>query len=173
MHAWEFQTLNNIAEKHGWHKFISMQDYHSLLQREEEHEMFPYCRDAGIGIIPWSPLARGWLARPYDVSKSQPTDRQTTDHYTELLIGPITKEDAEIIRRVEELAKKNKVAMAQISIAWSLKKGTNPILGLSSIKRVDEAASVITQMKDGLLTEEDLQYLEAPYVPKAPASGAW
>lgn len=173
MYAWEFQALNSVAEKHGWHKFISMQDYHSLLHREEEHEMFPYCRDAGIGIIPWSPLARGWLARPYDVSKNQPTDRQRTDHYAELMIGPITKEDAEIIKRVEQLAKKKDVKMAQISIAWSLKKGTNPILGLSSVERVDEAASVVTQVRDGLLTDEDVQYLEDPYVPKTPASRAW
>jgi versiconal hemiacetal acetate reductase len=173
MYAWEFQALNNIAVKHGWHKFISMQDYHSLLHREEEREMFPYCHDAGIGIIPWSPLARGWLARPYDVSESQPTDRQTTDHFSELLIGSITQEDVEIINRVEELAKKKKVTMAQISIAWSLKKGTNPILGLSSIERVDEAAAVVGQVRDGLLTAEDVQYLDERYVPKIPLSQTW
>jgi aryl-alcohol dehydrogenase-like predicted oxidoreductase len=184
MHAWELQTLNNTAEKHGWHKFISMQDYHSLLYREEERETFPYCKDAGIGapgcilfanvrtpdpnigIIPWSPLARGWLARPLEVSKSQPTNRQDTDAFAEMLIGPITKEDEETISRVEALAKKKGVTMAQVSIAWSLKKGVNPILGLSSIKRVDEAVAGVKLAKDGQLTDEDMRYLEEPYIPK-------
>lgn len=135
--------------------------------------MFPYCHDAGIGIILWSPLAREWLARPHDLSKSQPTDRQMTDHFSELLIGPITQEDIEIIKRVEELAKKKDASMVQISIAWSLKKGTNPILGLSSIERVDEAAAVIEQMRGGLLTDDDVRYLDERYVPKMPVSNAW
>ena len=166
MYAWEFQALNNIAANRGWHKFVSMQDYHSLLNREEEREMFPYCRDAGVGIIPWSPLARGWLARPYKSSKDQPTERQNTDHYAELLLGPITKEDADVINRVEELAEKKGVKMAQISIAWSLRKGTLPVLGLSSVERVDEAAAVVKLVKDGLLTDEDVHFLEEPYIPK-------
>jgi len=166
MAAWEFQALNNIAEKHGWHKFISMQSYHSLLNREEEREMFPYCRDAGVGLIPWSPFARGRLTRPYNSSKEELTKRQETDHYSDWLIGAITKEDEEIIARVATLAKQKGVSMAQICIAWSLKKGAHPILGLSSNERVDEAVEAIQRVKDGLLTNEDVKHLEELYIPK-------
>lgn len=117
MHAWEFQALNAIADKNGWHKFISMQDYYSILHREEEREMHPYCRDAGIGIIPWSTLARGLLTRPYRVTEEQPTLRQKTDIYTQMMIGPTTEADVAIIQRVEELAKTKGCTMAQIGIA--------------------------------------------------------
>ncbi|KAL1871271.1 CSG1/SUR1-like protein [Paecilomyces lecythidis] len=112
MYAWEFQALNAIAEKNNWHKFVSMQDYYSLLYREEEHEMHPYCRDAGIGIIPWSPLGRGLLTRPWKVDKKQQTIRETTDVYSQLLIGPTTETDIAIINRVEEVAKAKGCSMA-------------------------------------------------------------
>jgi aryl-alcohol dehydrogenase-like predicted oxidoreductase len=167
MAAWEFQTLNHIAEKHNWHEFISMQDYHSLLNREEEREMFPYCRDAGIGIIPWSPLARGKLARPYSPTKETgSTERQESDHYADWLIGPVTKEDEEIIKRVEALAEKKGCSMAQVATAWSLGKGVNPIVGLASVERIEEMVGVVELVKKGLLSEEDVKYLEEPYVPK-------
>ncbi|KAL2835743.1 NADP-dependent oxidoreductase domain-containing protein [Aspergillus pseudoustus] len=166
MHAWEFQALNNIAAQNGWHKFISMQDYHSLIYREEEREMHPYCRDAGIGIIPWSPLARGLLTRPYKESKENPTARQTTDIYSDILIGATTEGDIKIIDRVEELAKKKGCSMAQIAIAWSLAKGVNPIVGLASVKRVDEAAEAVDLAAKGLLGEADIKYLEELYVAK-------
>jgi aryl-alcohol dehydrogenase-like predicted oxidoreductase len=172
MHAWEFQALNNVAEKNGWHKFISMQDYHSLLHREEEREMHPYCRDAGIGIIPWSPLARGLLARPFKPDAGK-TERQKTDYYAQLLIGPTTEEDILTIRRVEELAKKHGCTMAQVSLAWSLKKGVNPIVGFTGIERVDEAVEAVKLLKDGLLDDGDVSYLEEPYIPKAVLDSAW
>ncbi|KAL4901082.1 hypothetical protein BDW74DRAFT_187926 [Aspergillus multicolor] len=143
MHAWEFQTLNNIAARNGWHTFISMQDYHSLLYREEEREMHSYCRDAGIGLVPWSPLARGLLARPYKETTENPSVRQNSDVYSEMMMGRVTDVDVQIIGRVEELARKKGVSMAQIAMAWSLKKGVDPIVGLSSVKRVDEAADVV------------------------------
>jgi aryl-alcohol dehydrogenase-like predicted oxidoreductase len=114
MAAWEFQALQNVAKQNGWHQFISMQDYHSLLYREPEREMFPYCKDAGVGLIPWSPLARGLVTRPY---KTMPTIRQKNDFHSELMIGQTTKEDIEIIGRVEELAQKKEVSMATIAIA--------------------------------------------------------
>ncbi|CAH0023106.1 unnamed protein product [Clonostachys rhizophaga] len=172
MHAWEFQALNNVAEKNGWHKFISMQDYHSLLHREEEREMHPYCRDAGIGIIPWSPLARGLLARPFR-SDAAKTEREKTDYYAQLLIGPTTEEDISTIRRVEELAQKHGCTMAQVSLAWSLRKGVNPIVGFTSIARVDEAVEAVKLLKDGLLDDGDMSYLEEPYIPKAVLDSAW
>lgn len=166
MATWEFQALNNIAEKNGWHKFISMQDHHSLLYREEEREMFPYCRDAGIGIIPWSPLARGLLTRPF-IAAGEKTVREGDDITAEMLIGKTTDIDIAIIGRVEELASRKNCSMAQIGIVWCLAKGVNPIVGLSSTKRVDEAVQAIELFQDGLLSKEDLQYLEDLYTPKA------
>ncbi|KAH7324298.1 putative oxidoreductase [Stachybotrys elegans] len=173
MYAWEFQALNTVAEKNGWHKFISMQDYHSLLHREEEREMVPYCRSAGIGLIPWSPLARGLLARPYQKSPENQTTRQTTDYYADMLIGPVTEADIAIINRVQDLAKKKSCSMAQISIAWSLNKGFNPIIGISRVERVDEAVQAVALANDGLLTDEDIRFLDELYLPKAPLVGGW
>jgi aryl-alcohol dehydrogenase-like predicted oxidoreductase len=163
MAAWEFQALQNIAKQNGWHQFISMQDYHSLLYRESEREMVPYCKDAGIGLIPWSPLARGLVTRPY---KTEPSARQKEDVYRELLIGKTTKEDIEIIGRVEELARKKEASMATIAIAWCLKKGVTPIVGLGSTERVDQAVEAVEFSKAGLLTDEDVKFLEELYVAK-------
>ncbi|KAL2798405.1 NADP-dependent oxidoreductase domain-containing protein [Aspergillus keveii] len=161
MAAWEFQSLNNLAARKGWHTFISMQNYHNLLSREEEREMIPYCLDAGIGLIPWSPMARGLLARPW---KSEPTLRESTDGALNVLLrNRETEADKAIVDRVEEIAKKKGVSMAQVAIAWSLShKNENPILGLSSKERIDEAIAAI-KVK---LTDEEIAYLEEPYVPK-------
>ncbi|KAL2215853.1 voltage-gated shaker-like K+ channel, subunit [Thermoascus aurantiacus ATCC 26904] len=160
MAAWEFQTLNNIAARNGWHQFISMQNYHNLIAREEEREMIPYCKDAGIGLIPWSPLASGVLARPWN---SRSTVREATDKALHWLIrSRETEADKAIVDRVEELSKKKGLSMAQVAIAWSLHKGVNPIIGLSSKERIDEAVAAV-KVK---LTEEEIRYLEEPYVPK-------
>lgn len=173
MYAWEFQRLNSIAEKNGWHTMISMQDYHSLLHREEEREMLPYCKASGISLIPWSPLARGLLARPYHASPESKTTRQTTDWATDMLIGPVTEEDIAIIGRVEELAKKKGCSMAQISMVWSLTKGFNPIIGISKKERVDEAVQAVALFNQGLLEEDDIKYLDELYVPKKHLAHAW
>ena len=171
MSTWEFQALNHIAEKNGWHKFISMQDYYSLLYREEEREMHPYCRDAGIGLIPWSPLARGLLTRPYRMNQEQPTVRQEVDTFSQMMIGPVTDTDIAVIGRVEELAKKKGCSMAQIGIVWLLTKGVNPIVGFSSTERVDEAVKAVGMLQEGLLADEDIKYLDELYVPKAGGVG--
>lgn len=163
MAAWEFQSLQNIAKQNGWHQFISMQDYYSLLFREGEREMIPYCQYAGVGMIPYSPLARGLLTRPYN---SAPTIRQKTDVYSEFLLGKTTSVDIEIIGRVEELAKKKGVAMASIALAWCFAKGVIPIVGLGSIERVDQAAESLSLAKAGLLKKEDIEFLEQKYVAK-------
>lgn len=162
MAAWEFQTLQNIAERNGWHKFISMQNYHNLIAREEEREMIPYCVDTGVGVIPWSPMARGVLARPWG---SRSTTREATDGALKMLIrSRETETDKAIVDRVEELAKKKGVSMAQVAIAWSLQNpNENPILGLNSKERIDEAVGAI-KVK---LTPEEAKYLEEPYLPKA------
>lgn len=161
MAAWEFQTLQNIAERNGWHKFISMQNYHNLIAREEEREMIPYCVDTGVGVIPWSPMARGVLARPWG---SRSTTREATDGALKMLIrSRETETDKAIVDRVEELAKKKGVSMAQVAIAWSLQNpNENPILGLNSKERIDEAVGAI-KVK---LTPEEAKYLEEPYLPK-------
>jgi aryl-alcohol dehydrogenase-like predicted oxidoreductase len=173
MHAWEFQALNNIASKNGWHTFISMQDYYSLLHREEEREMQPYCRDAGIGIIPWSPLSRGLLTRPYKVTQEQSTVRQGTDFTAEWLMGGTTEADIAIINRVEQLAQEKGCSMAQIGIVWCLVKGVNPIVGLSSSKRLEEAVQAVALFEGGVLTGADVKSLDDLYVPKMALSGTW
>jgi aryl-alcohol dehydrogenase-like predicted oxidoreductase len=160
MAAWEFQTLQNIADKHGWHKFISMQNFHNLIYREEEREMMPYCHDTGVGVIPWSPLARGILTRPW---KSSATKRQRTDGFLKsIILARETETDAAVVNRVEEVAKKKGVSMTAVATAWSLSKGVMPIIGLNSKQRIDEACENV-KVK---LTEEDIKYLEDPYLPK-------
>lgn len=160
MAAWEFQTLQNIADKHGWHRFVSMQNYHNLLYREEEREMIPYCKDSGVALIPWSPLARGVLARPW---KSTATKREGSDNFLKnLVLSQVTKSDSDVVGRVEEVAKKLGVPMSAVAMAWSFEKGDFPIVGLSSTQRIDEACESL-KVK---LSEEDIKYLEEPYVPR-------
>ncbi|KAF2426542.1 voltage-gated shaker-like K+ channel, subunit [Tothia fuscella] len=164
MAAWEFQTMQNIAEKKGWHKFISMQNYHNLIYREEEREMIPYCQDTGVGLIPWSPLARGVLTRSFD---SRSTKREHTDNFLKSMIRDReTDVDRAIVGRVEEVARRKGISMAAVATAWSLSKGCCPILGLNSKQRIDEACDNIRVR----LTEEDVKYLEDAYLPK-PVTG--
>src|SRR5689334_8584748 len=119
MATWEFQTLQNIADKRGWHKFISMQNYHNLLYREEEREMIPYCKDTGVGLIPWSPIARGVLARPYGSRGA--TLRDSSDKFLKKLYREKEAEaDKAVVDRVEEIAKKKGISMTAIATAWSL-----------------------------------------------------
>ncbi|PVH95076.1 Aldo/keto reductase [Periconia macrospinosa] len=160
MAAWEFQSLQNIADRNGWHKFISMQNYYNLIYREEEREMIPYCQDTGVGLIPWSPIARGALTRPWSDRSSK---RAETDKFLEMLVhSREDKIDQGIIGRVEEVAKKHSVSMACIATAWCIKKGVCPIIGLNSKERIEEAAKNI-HFK---LSDEDARYLEELYAPK-------
>ncbi|TFK73828.1 Aldo keto reductase [Pluteus cervinus] len=155
MRCWEFALLNEIAGKHGWTKFVSMQDEYSLLYREAEREMHAYCKYNGIGIIPWGPLNGGHLARPAglatvrsEAAKGTVLDRTTSDT------------DVVIINRVQELAEKRGNTMAQIALAWAAAKITSPIVGVSSVKRLED--SLIRGIE---LTEEEIKYLEEPYQP--------
>lgn len=161
MAAWEFQELQNIAERKGWHKFISMQNYYNLIYREEENEMIPYCNHTGVGLIPWSPIARGALARPW---KSRDTHREITDNVlTDMVRSHEFAADKAIIGRVEEIAGKIGKSMAQVAIAWSLSKpGVCPIVGLGSRERMDEAVEACKTS----LTPQQIAYLEEPYLPK-------
>ena len=161
MATWEFQELQYIAEKHNWVKFISMQNLYTLLYREEEREMIPYCRHTGVGVIPWFAVAAGVLTRPWDDAS---TERAKSDSLLRTLLkNSDGTPEHEIVNRVEEVAKKKNVAMAQVATAWLLSKpGVNPLLGLSKKERIDQAVAAI-HVK---LTEEEIKYLEEPYVPK-------
>lgn len=159
MAAWEFQMLQNIAAKHGWHRFISMQNYHNLIYREEEREMIPYCKATGVGLAPWSPIARGALARPFnDRARSH---RERTDPLVNKRARS-SNADEEIINRVEQLAQKYGVSMAYISTAWCIFRGDCPVIGLNSESRMDEMVKNLSFR----LSAEDARYLEEPYVPK-------
>ncbi|KAI4721033.1 Aldo/keto reductase [Aureobasidium sp. EXF-10727] len=161
MAAWEFQQLQNIAETHNWHRFISMQNYHNLLYREEEREMIPYCKATGVGLIPWSPMARGVLARPWS---SRSSIRESSDNTLKALIrSKETQTDEQIVKKVEEVAKRKGISMAAVAVGWSVAKGDIPILGLSSVERIDEACENCKVV----LSAEEIAELEELYMPKA------
>ncbi|CAG9992946.1 unnamed protein product [Clonostachys byssicola] len=158
MWATQFARLQFCAEQNGWTKFVSMQDQYNLLYREEEREMIRFCNETGVGLIPWAPLCRGYLARPLSSS----TTRTTTE--TDLTSGGhgSSKVDVKIIGRVEELAKKHEWPMAHIALAWINKRVTSPIIGCSSLKRLDEAIG----SNGKYLDSEEEQYLEELYQPR-------
>jgi aryl-alcohol dehydrogenase-like predicted oxidoreductase len=155
----QFAKLQYVAEKHGWTKFVSMQNHYSLCYREEEREMNKFCHETGVGLIPWSPLYRGYLARPFGSGETVRSEA-TKGHP---MFSAISEADNEIIKRVEELAKKKGWKMSQVALAWIVQKDTIPIVGFSNLQRLDEAVEV----KDKTLSDEEVKYLEEPYVPKA------
>ncbi|KAL7282850.1 hypothetical protein ACG7TL_002263 [Trametes sanguinea] len=164
--AYQFHTMQNYAITHNLTPFISMQNHYSLVYREEEREMFPTLKLFGVGSIPWSPLARGLLARPLSAQKD--TKRGSSDMHDMWLrfIGAYNKEGSgtpEILKRVEELANKKGVTMAQISIAWILsKEGVSaPIVGTTSLDNLKDIIAGV-HVK---LTEDEIKYLEEPYTP--------
>ncbi|KAF9264994.1 Aldo/keto reductase [Marasmius fiardii PR-910] len=157
MRTWQFAHLNEVAGKNGWTKFVSMQNEYSLLYREEEREMLPYCKFNGIGVIPWAPLAAGSLARPLTDSVTGRVEFNKGTPFEQNL----TEADKTIISRVEEVAKKHNVAMAQVALAWVSSKIASPIVGTSSIKRLEENIAIGIK-----LSEDEIKYLEEPYVPK-------
>ncbi|KAF3394117.1 Versiconal hemiacetal acetate reductase [Penicillium rolfsii] len=161
MAAWEFQMLQNIAEKNGWRKFISMQGLYNLLYREEEREMVPYCHATGVGLLPWSPLAAGVLAHPWTDRSDK---REQQDVFLKALFRSQEDKSAEeIVSRVKTIAGKKGVSMAQVATAWVLsKKGMAPILGLDSIERIDQAVEALQVTLDAA----DVAFLEEPYLPK-------
>ncbi|KAH7107891.1 Aldo/keto reductase [Auriculariales sp. MPI-PUGE-AT-0066] len=163
MYTHEFATLQFTAEKHGWTKFISMQNYYNLLYREEEREMIPFCNKTGVGLVPWSPLARGALTRPYGGDSL----RSGTDRYYKVLIADKVGShegdiDKEVTTRVEKVAKDKGVSMACVATAWVLSQGCAPILGMNSEKRIEEAVASL-KVK---LTDDEVKYLEEAYAPK-------
>lgn len=165
MKATEFAELQFIADKNGWFRFVSMQNYYNLIHREEEREMIPFCNNSSlgkVGLIPWSPNARGLLTRP--VTSASEYNRTASTDKTLIMLGldKLTEADQEIIARIEVVAKNLGVSMAVVATAWVISKGCAPIVGINSESRVDDMVEAV-KVK---LTGEQIEYLEEPYVPK-------
>jgi aryl-alcohol dehydrogenase (NADP+) len=161
MYAWQFARMVYTADLHGWTRFVSMQNHYNLIYREEEREMLPLCRAEGIGVIPWSPLARGFLAGNRARSGGGETARAQTDGYAaEMYYQP---GDFTVADRVAELAQQRGVSSAQIALAWMLHQSgiTAPIIGASKMYQLEEAVAAL----DIALSAEDLARLEEPYQP--------
>ncbi|MEU1478853.1 aldo/keto reductase [Streptomyces sp. NPDC014636] len=156
MWAWEFSKAQYVADANGWTRFSTMQNHYNLIYREEEREMLPLCADQGIGVIPWSPLARGRLARPWDVVSA----RSETDEFGKMLY---CDSDREIVERLEQLSDKRGVPMAQMALAWMLSKPTvtSPIVGASKMSHLQDAIDAL----DVVLEDEEISYLEELYQP--------
>ncbi len=160
-YAWQLMRALSVSERNGWARFVSMQDHYNLLYREEEREMIPLCREEGLGIIPWSPLARGVLTRPREKTKGA-TTRSTNDAHADRLYAAA---DWEIVDAVERVATDRGLPMAQIGLAWVLSKRdvTAPIVGATKIKHLEDAIGAL----DVTLSADEIASLEAPYTPKA------
>jgi aryl-alcohol dehydrogenase-like predicted oxidoreductase len=159
MWAVQFAQMQFAAERNGWTKFISMQNHYNLLYREEEREMNRFCNDTGVGLIPWAPLCRGHLARPSAAFGS--TTRSEGEEKANSLHTGRQNNDKQIIERVEELAKKHDWKMSHVALAWINKRVSSPIIGFSSVARMDEALDA----RGKELTEDEEKYLEELYVP--------
>ena len=158
MYAWQFAKAQHTAELGGWTPFVSMQDHYNLIYREEEREMLPLCADQGVGVLPWSPLARGRLTREWDTE----TSRTDTDEFGGTLYRD---EDRSIVETVAEVAERRGVSRAQVAMAWLLQQPavTSPIVGVTKPHHLDEAIAAV-----GLeLTDDDLDLLGAGYHPHA------
>jgi aryl-alcohol dehydrogenase-like predicted oxidoreductase len=161
MYAWQFAKAQQVAERRGWVRFVSMQPEYSLLYREEEREMLPLCRDQGVAVIPWSPLARGRLARPWGVS----TPRIAADKFGLTLFAQTEDADQRIVATLESQATRLGLPMAQLALAWQLGKPgiTAPIVGASRPGHLEDAIAALSIQLD----PADVAALEAPYLPHA------
>jgi aryl-alcohol dehydrogenase-like predicted oxidoreductase len=158
MYAWQFSKALHVAEVNGWTRFVSMQNHYNLLNREEEREMMPLCAAEGIGVIPWSPLARGRLTREWNSS----TNRLETDEFGKTLY---LEADRQVVDRVGEVAAQRAVPRAQVALAWMLNKPfiTAPIVGASKPHHLDDAVAALSLK----LSADEIAALEEPYVPHA------
>ncbi len=161
MYAWQFAKALFVADALGVSRFVSMQNHYNLVYREEEREMIPFCADQGIAVIPWSPLARGFLAGNRTPQKTGDTTRSKSDEYAHSLY--YRPDDFAVLERVRETAARFSKAPAQIALAWMLHKPdvTAPIVGASKMLHLEQAIEAL----DIELTEEEIAYLEEPYVP--------
>ena len=163
MYAWQFAKAQSIAERHGWTQFVSMQNHYNLVYREEEREMIPQCIDQGVGVIPWSPLARGLLAGNRTREGERLTTRAKTDRFGDSLYKPDV--DFAVVDRVVEVAGERGVAPAQVALAWLLHKPgvTAPIVGATKLQHLEDALAA-EQLE---LSADEIARLEEPYVPHA------
>jgi aryl-alcohol dehydrogenase-like predicted oxidoreductase len=161
MYAWQFAKAQAVAERHGWTRFVSMQNYLNLLYREEQREMLPQCRDQGVAVMPWSPLARGRLTRPWDSASA----RAETDDFGRTLYANTAEADRKVVEAVAEVAAARGVPRAQVALAWVLQQPgvTAPIVGATKLEHLDDAVAALALQ----LTADELKQLEAPYVPHA------
>lgn len=161
MYAWQFAKAQHVAERNGWTKFVSMQNHYNLVYREEEREMIPQCLDQGVGLIPWSPLARGFLAGNRTQDKSGDTSRSKSDGFAHQMYYQAS--DFAIVDRVVELAERRDVKPAQIALAWILHKPgvVTPIIGASKMAHLEQAIAAL----EIDLTQEEVTYLEELYQP--------
>ena len=161
MYAWQFAIFLHLAVQDGYARFVSMQNHYNLVYREEEREMNPLCRAEGVGLIPWSPLARGFLAGNRRAEDKGETVRAKTDEFAHGLYYQAA--DFQVVERVTEIAKKRKAANAQIALAWILQQPgvTSPIIGATKPHHIDDAVKAL-EIK---LDKEELKALEAPYQP--------
>ena len=157
MWAWQFATAQHVAERNGWTKFISMQNHYNLIYREEEREMLPLCLDQGVGVIPWSPLARGMLTRDSSAS----TARAETDEFGKTLYGTA---NTEILTAVARIAEARGVTRAQVALAWVARHPavSAPIVGATKPQHLTDAIAAV----EITLTDEEARELEAPYTPQ-------
>ncbi|HEY7592040.1 MAG TPA: aldo/keto reductase [Actinophytocola sp.] len=160
MPAWRFSKAQHTARAHGWTQFVSMQNYYNLLYREEEREMIPLCLDEGVGVVPWSPLARGMLAGNRERGGVRSTTRASNDRFAETLYS---EDDFDVVDAVRAVAAERGVPAAQVALAWLLGNPavTAPIIGATKPHHVDDAVAA-TELK---LTDEERSRLEAPYRP--------
>ena len=160
MYAWQFAKAQHVAETHGWTRFVSMQNHYNLIYREEEREMLPLCADQGVGVIPWSPLARGRLTRPWDAS----TARAETDEFGASLYRD---EDRAVVETVAAVAERRTVSPAQVALAWLLAQPvvSSPIVGVTKPAHLADAIAAV----DLTLSADELAELAADYVPHAVA----
>ncbi|MEU5792771.1 aldo/keto reductase [Streptomyces sp. NPDC047813] len=158
MYAWEFSKAQYTAERHGWTRFVSMQDHYNLLYREEEREMLPLCADQGVGVLPWSPLARGRLTRDWGTV----TERSEHDVFG----GKLYQEgDRAIVEAVTRIAGERGVPRAQVALAWLLHQSTvtAPIVGAGKLRHIEDAVAAV----ELTLGDEEIEELERPYTPRA------
>nr|WP_294544494.1 aldo/keto reductase [uncultured Rhodopila sp.] len=166
MYAWQFAQALAIAERNGWTRFVSMQNYVNLLYREEEREMLPLCAAEGIGVIPWSPLARGRLTRDWDETSA----RSETDEFGKTLYARTADADRKVVERVAEVAARRGVPRAQVALAWLLAKPvlTALIVGATKLQHLEDALAAVSLK----LSAAEIAALEEPYVPHSVAGFA-
>jgi aryl-alcohol dehydrogenase-like predicted oxidoreductase len=161
MHAWQFAKAQQVAEKNGWARFVSMQNHYNLLYREEEREMNPLCRDQGVGLIPWSPLARGRLARGPEAKEA--TKRAETDRFGKMLYSSMAEADDRVLAALDAVSKARGLPHAQVALGWMLEKDgvTAPIVGATKMQHLEAAVAALAVK----LSKEEVKALEAPYLP--------